>query len=347
MIRRYKIEKQSLLLPTVCNALPSTVQIEPTNICNLKCPLCVNIEIPKEEQKHLKFEEFKHILSKFNYTIKIFLTGFGEPFLNPDIFKIIELAKSKGHTINLSSNLNIKKNLMKDIIKSGLDTIILSIDGFSQESYSKYRKNSNFSRVIENVQYLNEIKKSCNAFYPVITWQFLVNKYNENEIVQAGTFARESGINIVFKEFGLADDLPEYNFGDIEELKQKWLPSNKIYIRKNYLDKTNNYVADTACPYLWRSISIKSNMKVTPCCFTYKDQSHFGDIAKESLEDIWNNEYYQSARKLFNSDNQSNNLVRTICHNCNNYTKGTGIHIELRNKIIVLFNKFKMKIPSP
>ena len=87
IFNQLKFETQSLLLPTICKTLPLHIQIEPTNHCNLKCPLCVHTRIPDDEKKHLSFEDFKFIIDKFNYHIRIFLTKFGEPFINPDIFK--------------------------------------------------------------------------------------------------------------------------------------------------------------------------------------------------------------------------------------------------------------------
>ncbi len=325
------------LLPTVCKIPPRNVQIEPTNVCNLRCPLCINSRIPENEKKHLKFEEFKFILSRFEYKIhKIYLTNWGEPFLNPDIFKIIRYAKEKRIYVSLSSNLDIGKGLTGEIIKSGLDAILLSIDGLSYEAYSKYRVGANFSNVLKNMLLLKETKEKYNTDKPRITWQFLVNKYNEHEISDAVKFAGKNGIKIVVSEMGLADDMPEYNFGDLSELKKKWLPQNPGYIRDYYKGKARHHIAETVCPFLWNSITISVNMKVTPCCHTYGKESYFGDLTKNNIMEIWNNKYYRAARELFNRKNNVRAPIDIVCNKCLNYVKGGGVYCYMKHYVKLL-----------
>jgi MoaA/NifB/PqqE/SkfB family radical SAM enzyme len=334
-------EKQFVLLPTVCKVLPTVVQIEPTNICNLKCPLCPHNRISSDGKRHLSFKEFKYIIDKFDYRTRIFLTKFGEPFLNPEVFRIIDYAKNKGHNICLSSNFDIDKSIIKDIAKSRLDKILISLDGFSQESNSKYRIGSNFNNIKGNMLYLNQLKRDQNLPPLSITWQYLVNKYNENEITNASMFAKENGISIEFSNMGLAEDLPEYNSGDLEKLKRKWLPNNTQFIRNYLLNNTPTYVANSVCPFLWRSISINVDMKVTPCCYTYSDQSCFGDISKDTIETIWNNEYYQAARCLFNGKTSANNSKKIICGSCNNFAKGISRFNHFKTYINFISNKIE------
>jgi len=312
------------------------VQIEPTNICNLRCPLCINSRIPENEKRHLKFDEFKFILSRFTYRInKIYLTNWGEPFLNPDIFEIIKCAKERGIYISLSSNLNIKKDLIDKIVKSGLDAIMLSIDGFSSESYSKYRVGSDFNNVMENMLLLKKAKERRKSNNPKITWQFLVNRHNEREIRNAVEFAGKNGIKIAVSEMGLADDMPEYNFRDLSELKKEWLPQNPGYVRNYYKGKIGYHLAETVCPFLWNSVTVSVNMKVTPCCHTYTKESHFGDLTNNTVMEIWNNAKYRAARQLFNQKNFVA-PIDLICGRCSNYVKGGGAYSYMKHYIKLL-----------
>ena len=323
LLNRINTQKNLFLLPIYCKQPPSTIQIETTNICNLSCPLCLNSEIENNEKKHLKFDEFKFIVDKFDNNLSLFLTKFGEPFLNPNIFKIIRYAKYKGHRTTLSSNLLLKKKLLDEIVKSGLDSIVLSIDGISSESYSKYRIKSNFKSVYENMLILNEIKRKNNLSTPIIRWQFLVNKYNVNEVEKAKEIAKVNGLDIYFDNIGLADDMPDSFCGDLKSLKEEWIPKNSKFIRDYYNGKSKYNVKAGACQFLWESMSINVNMKVTPCCYTYMEESYFGDLTKNSVMEIWNNEHYRAARMLFHKKKQ-NYGKKVICMKCNNFAKNHG-----------------------
>ncbi|MBF0103968.1 MAG: SPASM domain-containing protein [Deltaproteobacteria bacterium] len=336
-LTQFQFEKQSLLLPTVCKTPPLHIQIEPTNICNLKCPLCVTHQIAQGQKAHLTLEKFRFLIDKFDSHLRIYLTKFGEPFSNPDIFKMIQYAKQRGHHICLSSNFDIDPSLIPEIIASAPDELIISLDGFSQQTNNTYRIGSNFENIVQNMLTLHHKKKERNAAAPKITWQYLVNRFNEHEMAQAKEFAKKYGINIVFDSFGLGEDMPEFDFGDMERLKARWLPQDTKHTRPFFKGEINQRLANTVCLFLWRSMSINADLKVTPCCHTYTKESFMGDLAENSVMEIWNNEKYQSARRLFNHKVCADKGVRTICHACPNFSKRKTKAQHLRDQVSFLY----------
>jgi len=325
MFKRLKEKKDLLLLPTACKTPPRTVRIEPTNICNLKCPLCINSKIPEKEKKHLRFDEFKFVLERLDCgRPDIILTNWGEPFLNPDIFKIIRYAKTRGHFVYVSTHLNIREEMIDEIVRSGLDMICLSIDGLSHETYSRYRIGSDFRRVLENMLLLKKARDRYNATHLNIDWQFIPNRHNQHEIGDALAFADKNGIKITLLEMGLSDDMPEYEFGDLEDLKKEWLPKDTKYIRRYYKGSMPYHTAEGVCPFLWESVTVNVDMQILPCCHTYTKESYFGDLRQNTIMEIWNSDHYRAARELFNKKGDSAVSTDTICSRCSNYAKGKG-----------------------
>jgi len=121
--------------------------IEPTNYCNLKCPLCpTGAGLIRREKAAMSFEDFKKILDNLgNQIIHLRLWNWGEPLLNKELPKMIKYAKSKNIYVNTSTNSSfLNKENVRELTNSGLDHLIVSLDGASEETYSLYRKNGNF-----------------------------------------------------------------------------------------------------------------------------------------------------------------------------------------------------------
>ena len=126
---------------------------------------------------------------------------------------------------SVSSNFqHFSEAAAEQLISSGLDILILSIDGASQESYEKYRIGGNFRNVIDHISLLVKKKRERGSTTPYICWQFLVMKHNEHEVETAKKMAEELGVDSVTIDHAY---LP---VGTKEEA-MKWLPRNPHYHR--------------------------------------------------------------------------------------------------------------------
>ncbi|MDD5416927.1 MAG: radical SAM protein [Candidatus Aenigmarchaeota archaeon] len=133
---------------------PHTLMIEPTNYCNLKCPLCpTGAGRLGRPVQTVDFEEYKKIIDEMGkYIVHLRLFGWGEPLLHKDLFKMVSYAKRKGMFVNFHTNaFFLTKENTKAMVDSGLDDLNISLDGASQETYSKYRKQGNFQTTIDNI----------------------------------------------------------------------------------------------------------------------------------------------------------------------------------------------------
>ena len=173
---------------------------------------------------NLNFESFKTILNKVEKSI-VYLTLYfqGEPFLNPEIFEMISYARKRKVFVCTSTNGHyLNEEFSRKIIDSGLHKLIISIDGTTQESYSKYRKNGNLETVMSGLDHLLLQKKLLKSSSPFIEIQFIVFKHNEHEIGDIMKLAQLEGVDSVVLK--TAQIVNEEDFDDL-------LPSNQSYSR--------------------------------------------------------------------------------------------------------------------
>jgi len=290
----------------------------------------------------MPFETFKIILDKLPFIKVIDLFKSGEPFLNPDIFTMIRHAADRGIKVIISTNFSFSKpeDFFEDIAKSGLHKLVVSLDGASQESYEKYRIGGNHELVMANIRKLIEVKKRLHRKSPEIVWQFLVNKFNENEVATARTIADNLKITLDVRPMLMSDDVPDVELeGTIEERKAYWLGTNKNYICDRYLNEVRFPLFKNICASLFRRIVVTADGKILPCCETWSQSSVFGDLMAESFDDIWNNQKYSESRALFLKRNFVP-TVKTVCCRCKNY----GAEFSLREKLRLLIAVYMAQI---
>jgi len=289
-----KISKRLKLSKNLGN--PLTLMLEPNNFCNLKCPLCPTGQgLIKRKKQSLSFEKAKKILDQLGKEIvHLRLWNWGEPLLVKDLFKIIKYAKKYKIFVNTSTNAYfLTKQNAKKIVESGLDELIISLDGASEKTYKKYRKKGSFKKVLEAIKEIKKQKEIQRKKYPKIKLQFIIMKHNEDEIDKIIKIAKEIGVDtLFFKSIGVMDT-------DVKEDVKKYLPTKKEFIRESF-DKIEN-----KCDYLWEEITINVDGSVVPCCRDSNNKYVFGNIFKENFKVIWNNKKFQDFRKRLLKDKKS------------------------------------------
>mgnify|MGYP000925851136 CR=1 FL=1 len=320
----YKAYKEAIKEPqAILVNMPKQYEIEPINFCNLKCPSCSTLFI--KDKKFLKTDEFVEIIKEIPEFSSINLYHYGEPFLNPNIFDIIKEGKKKNLYLSIHSNMNFKEKLIPLIVDSGLDHLTASMDGASNESYSKYRVNGDFNVAWRNFSELAKLRFEKGGSPKSLQWQFIVNKYNEHEIPKAKQMIKElpGDPSIYFLQMGFRQYLVEferYSESELDEILNEWLPKNKKYINPYFLNPEQGYVSDpTICFFLWNAMYISVDGDVFPCCHTYKKEHSFGNLKNQSLSDIWNNDNYVNSRRMFLEPDFKE--CNTICSRCDNFLR--------------------------
>lgn len=275
---------------------PVTAMIEPVNFCNLKCPLCPTGQGLIERRKEsMSFANFKKILDNIGgLVIHLRLWNWGEPLMNKELPEMIRYAKSKRMFVNTSTNsFFLEKNIMRELIKSGLDQLIVSLDGASEKTYNKYRKNGDFNKVISVLKMAAGLKRSMGTKYPEIKLQFIIMKHNEHEIGKMIKLAKEVGADsLFFKTVGVMDPRLKKDI-------KKYMPANPRFRR--YVDLGDELkavpLAGRVCDYLWEEITVNADGSVVSCCRDAQGKYVFGNLKKENLSKIWNNQKLVNFRR--------------------------------------------------
>jgi MoaA/NifB/PqqE/SkfB family radical SAM enzyme len=309
-----RAEWERLRRATVLRSRPYYYFVDPCNVCNLRCPLCpTGTGELQRSRGMLKLDEYRVILDKIApYAVEVSLHNWGEPLLNKEIFDIIRLTADRGIATNMSSNLSVKKEgLGERLVRSGLEYLIVSLDGVTQATYEQYRVRGEIDLVFDNLREIIEAKRRLGSRTPVIEWQFIVFKHNEHEMEAARALAPQIGVDrLRFRAPGLP-----YNRSDDEELGDKWMPTNPAYWELNPARlNAQGYLWDEPCYYLYRSMTVNPGGGVAACCIVYKEKQDFGCLLHEDLDAVWNNRSYQASRALF--ARRPPGRAQTICDGC-------------------------------
>ena len=294
--------------------MPISLSIEPTTACNLGCPECPSgLKQFSRDTGNLKAENFNRWLDQLAPTLSYLNFYFqGEPFIHNDILDFISKASQKGIYTSTSTNAHfITEKRAHEIVRSGLDRILISIDGTTQEVYEQYRIHGSLQKVLDGTKHLVEARKNLHSKTPHIIFQFLVVRPNEHQIEEAKQLANEYKVDeIRFKTAQV------YNYEDgnpliptIEKYSRYKRHANGKYTVKSSLDNH--------CWRMWSGAVVTWDGKVVPCCFD-KDATHeMGNLSKEDFKAIWKGKTYSAFRKQLLKGRKEID----ICKNCSEGTK--------------------------
>ncbi|HYG18719.1 MAG TPA: SPASM domain-containing protein [Ohtaekwangia sp.] len=295
--------------------LPISISIEPTTSCNLRCPECPSgLRSFTRHTGMLKQDLFGDIIRQLAPTLTYLTFYFqGEPYLHPQFLDMVQVAASSGiYTATSTNGHYLKDDVARQTVASGLDRLIISIDGTSQETYESYRIGGSLEKVLDGTKNIVAWKKQLRSRTPHIIFQFLVVKPNEHQIPEVYKLADRLGVDkVVLKTAQI------YDYENGSEL----IPDNSTYSRYSK-NADGTYAIKNKllnqCWKMWQSCVITWDGKVVPCCFD-KDAHHvLGDLREQTFSDIWYGEKYNAFRtSLLRSRSEIE-----ICKNC---TEGTSV----------------------
>jgi radical SAM protein with 4Fe4S-binding SPASM domain len=284
--------------------MPVSISTELTNNCNLSCPECSSGSGKMKRQRgFMDIDLFKKLITELKpYVYNINLYFQGEPMLHPLFFSFIESCSGIHSTVSTNGHFLSPGNSEK-IVTSGLNRLIVSIDGADQDIYSAYRINGDLESVLSGLRLVSAARTKYKSSLKLEV-QFLVNRINEHQIPQLRSIAKELCAKLTLKSMQVIN----------EENTGFWLPSDRKYRR--YMMKESRFVVKgrlpDRCARLWFNPVVTWDGKVVPCCFD-KDAEHImGDLNQESFREIWNGPRYRVFRKAILKDRS----MIEICRNC-------------------------------
>src|ERR1700755_1844424 len=180
---------------------PVSISFEPTTSCNLRCPECPSgLRAFTRPTGMLENSFFRQTIDQLSKELLYLVFYFqGEPYLNPSFLDMVAYASAKGIYTATSTNAHyLNDRNAKRTIESGLDRLIISIDGTTQDVYQQYRVGGRLDKVIEGAKNIVKWKKELKSKKPFVVFQFLVVKHNEHQIEDVKKMAKEIGVDDVW-----------------------------------------------------------------------------------------------------------------------------------------------------
>jgi radical SAM protein with 4Fe4S-binding SPASM domain len=294
---------------------PISLSFEPTTSCNLRCPECPSgLRAFTRPTGMLRDDFFRQTIDQVSAELLYLIFYFqGEPYLNPDFLEMVSYASSKGIYTATSTNAHyLNDSNAKKTIESGLDRLIISIDGTTQDIYEQYRVGGRLEKVLEGARNIVRWKGELKSKTPFVFFQFLVVRPNQHQLEDIRRLARETGVDQVrFKTAqvydyrndpnGLIPTIPKYSrYRPLPD--GGWAPKNSL----------SNH-----CWRLWHATVITWDGLVVPCCFDKDAQHPLGDLKGKPFKEVWTDEVYVRFRRQVLQSRKNID----ICANCSEGVK--------------------------
>jgi radical SAM protein with 4Fe4S-binding SPASM domain len=295
------------------------------------CP--VGLGIKGYQKGFMSFETFKKVVDDAKkYLIKVYLADWGEPFLNPDVFRMIKYAEEQGIMTSASTNLHFFKNAddFRKLIDSGLSELTISLHGASQKTYETYQPGKSFSETIKKIKLINELKRQMGSSKPVISLAFAVTKKNQHEVRLFNSLAKNLGCNSEIYPASINIRFYMQNVAKLTALIDQWAPNvmllekwstrarrgkpDVIRFYKTLMElrkmtgkitlkllEDSKITAKYTCFEPWQSMVVNWDGTVSLCCIDFYKYS-MGNVHKDNIINIWNNDKYKKVRKFLRKE---------------------------------------------
>jgi radical SAM protein with 4Fe4S-binding SPASM domain len=289
--------------------LPITISFEPTTACNLRCPECPSgLRAFTRPTGNLRADFFRQVIDELHDRLMYLIFYFqGEPYINPRFLDMVRYAAGKGiYTITSTNGHFLDDDNARETVRSGLDRLIISVDGTTQEVYESYRREGKLEVVLQGARKVVKWKRELGSRTPHVIFQFLVVRPNEHQIGEIYRLAAEIGIDEVKLKTAQVYD---YTHGN------KLIPTIDRYSRYRKMSDGSYAVKNQLlnhCWKLWHACVITWDGLVVPCCFDKDARHRLGDLKRSTFAQVWQSrEYLAFRQKILSGRDQID-----ICTNC-------------------------------
>ena len=289
--------------------LPTHAHVEPSSQCNLRCTYCpVGTETgPTGHMNPAVFRSFVDQVA--DHALLIALWGWGEPFVCPSVYEMIAYAHANGIRVLSSTNghLFAKREHAESVVRSGLDALIVSLSGTTQEAYRRFRGGP-LSTALDGVRAIVAAKRALGSRTPHVQLSFIVTDVAARQIPELQQLARELGVD------GLS--LKKMNTATVraDRRADEAIPEDARLRRFAYADDglERVRVANNPCKALWHNPTLRWDGTVNPCVYDFDGTHVLGDTRTEPFAAIWSGERYTAMREKFRTGWQDID----ICSRC-------------------------------
>jgi MoaA/NifB/PqqE/SkfB family radical SAM enzyme len=332
-----------LLETTRAVPLPSYIQLEPVGQCNLRCQMCP-IQFRTDGPPHgppafMDFDLFTRIIDDLPTLRDLHLQGLGEPMMHPRFFDMIRYAVARGVTVSTNTNVTLlTERRAEECVASGLDTMHVSLDGASAETYERIRDRAHFDRVLRNLDHLLRARHRRESSHPRLRLVMVIMRQNLPELPDLVRLAHAKSIETMFvqhlcHDFG-ESSLPAHYAPMRAFVQSETLLGEDPARVARYFDEAADVARSLGvdlrlprpevrahapgtpgrerCDWPWHGPYISYQGYSMPCCMiATPDRYNFGMVGERGVAAVWNGAEYETFRAQLESDSPPE-----ICCSC-------------------------------
>lgn len=283
---------------------PVQLQVEPSTACSLHCPLCpAGIEKGPRPHANMPFETFRSLMDEVgDHAVIAVMWMWGEPFMNRKLPDLIACAHGKNvATVTSTNGQHVQtREEAEALVASGLDCLIVALDGASQDVYSQYRVGGDINRIFRCMELVRQAKLRLGSAKPIVNVRTVVMKHNEHQLDDIAQIGRRLGAEYITRKTACMAD---YCGSDTDE---RFAPSDPRYRRFQYKDgkRVRKSIQEFRCRRPWNRMTVCSDGTLISCEFDYDREAPFGQAGEEgSLLRVWRKA--SEFRRRFMNDRKS------------------------------------------
>jgi len=289
---------------------PYMAHVAPSGVCNLRCERCPAHDEHTAGRTLLPYETFERFLEQTaGYLLYVILWAWGEPLLNPEIYRMIRLATERNVLTVTSSHMNtFSTQNARDMVAAELDALIIAVDGADPETYERLRPGGDFEAVIANTKLLLDEKRKTGSKKPYVNLRMVVSRDNENEVPAFKRLGRELGVDMIsFKAYSTR----QAGFSDPEWDRTR-APEDE---RLRWYEYGSDFDVNAApgrydCRFPWTKPTLFADGSVLMCEFDLGCEHPFGNINEQPFAELWFSDRGERMRHAFQRDRDSFEFCR-------------------------------------
>jgi radical SAM protein with 4Fe4S-binding SPASM domain len=291
---------------------PIQMQVELTNFCNLRCPVCPTglgkIERPAQVLDPVLFERLMDEVGP--YLLGVCLWAWGEPLLHPDFGRMVRITRRHGILSSLSTNgQNLDDPKVQDQLLADPPTyLIVAIDGITEETHATYRVGASLKKALAGVRQLAAMKRQRGQEFPILHMRYIAMKHNQHEAPQLKAFAQDNGFDMLtIRSLSIIDD--DENQGRHHEL----VPDAPQFQPYQYEEGRRVHRNDYLCQLAFTFPTMLVDGTLVACDQDFNGKYAYGRLdAGTTVADLWHGPRAMEMRKVIRTSREQ----YSFCRNC-------------------------------
>ncbi len=289
---------------------PFHLEVELANFCQLRCPVCpTGVGKMTRRRELMDLGLYARLMEEVGpYLLGLFLFGWGEPLLHPDLREVLRIARAWGLITVLSTN---GQNLDDERVQANLlaeppTYLIAAVDGLTEQTNSLYRVGARLERTLSGARSLAEMKRRSGTELPILQMRYIVMEHNQHELPRVRDFAAAAGFDLLtIRALSLIDDA--------EDAHRSLIPQLERFRAYRYEGDRRVQRTDFSCQHAFCFPTVLADGTVVACDQDYNGRHAYGRLADGvSFADVWFGRASRGIRKTIRDARRN----YSFCRNC-------------------------------